>query len=95
MTSPAPNVWPSILTDYKYDSELDIADGVPRSVSTQRLVPSGNHGYIRSLGRFLNVNLSKICNVAVVFFTVTFWQPRLPFIYFFTVNFTVYYSAIY
>ncbi len=33
MTSPAPDVWPSILTDYTYDSELDIADGVPRSVS--------------------------------------------------------------
>ncbi len=29
MTSPAPDVWPSILTDYTYDSELDIADGVP------------------------------------------------------------------
>ncbi len=46
MTSPGPDVWPSILTDYTYDSELDIADGVPRSVSTQRLIPSGNHGYI-------------------------------------------------
>ncbi len=52
MTSPAPDVWLSILTDYTYDSELDIADGVPRSVSTQRLVPSGNHGYICNLGRF-------------------------------------------
>ncbi len=29
MTSPAPDVWASILTDYTYDSELDIADGVP------------------------------------------------------------------
>ncbi len=27
---------PSILTDYTYDSELDNADGVPHSVSTQR-----------------------------------------------------------
>ncbi len=52
MTSPAPDVWPSILTDYTYDSELDIADGVPHSVSTQRLVPSGNQGYIRNLGRY-------------------------------------------
>ncbi len=52
MTSPAPDVWPSILTDYTYDSELDNADGVPHSVSTQRLVPSGNQGYIRNLGRF-------------------------------------------
>ncbi len=59
MTSPAPDVWPSILTDYTYDSELDITDGVPRSISTQRLVPSGNHGYIRNLGRFYYVaNLS-------------------------------------
>ncbi len=44
--SPAPDVWPSILTDYTYDSELDNADGVPHSVS------SGNQGYIRNLGRF-------------------------------------------
>ncbi len=40
MTSPAPDVWLSILTDYTYDSELDIADGVPlvfrRSVSFPR-----------------------------------------------------------
>ncbi len=52
MTSPAPDVWPSILTDYTYDSELDNADGVPHSVSTQHLVPSGNQGYIRNPGRF-------------------------------------------
>ncbi len=51
MTSPAPDVWPSILTDYTYDSELDIADGVPRNVLTQHLVPLGNHGYIHKLGR--------------------------------------------
>ncbi len=40
VTSPAPDVWLSILTDYTYDSELDIADGVPlafrRSVSFPR-----------------------------------------------------------
>ncbi len=41
MTSPAPDVWPSILTDYTYDSELDNADGVPHSVSTQLDVPGG------------------------------------------------------
>ncbi len=29
MTSPAPDIWPSILTDYTYDSELDIANGIP------------------------------------------------------------------
>ncbi len=56
MTSPAPDVWPSILTVYTYDSELDIADGVPRSVSTQRLVLSGNHGYIHNLERFLAIS---------------------------------------
>ncbi len=56
MTSPAPDVWPSILTDYTYDSELDNADGVPHSVSTQCLVPSGNQGYIRNLGRFRNTS---------------------------------------
>ncbi len=40
VTSPAPDVWLSILTDYTYDLELDIADGVPlafrRSVSFPR-----------------------------------------------------------
>ncbi len=41
MTSPAPDVWPSILTDYTYDSELDNAYGVPHSVSTQLDVPGG------------------------------------------------------
>ncbi len=39
--SPAPDVWPSILTDNTYDSELDNADGVPHSVSTQLDVPGG------------------------------------------------------
>ncbi len=58
MTSPAPGVWPSILTDYTYDSELDNADGVPHSVSTQRLVPSGNQGYIRNLGRFVSPDIN-------------------------------------
>ncbi len=52
VTSPAPDVWLSILTDYTYDSELDIADGVPLAFSTQRLVPSGNQGYIRNLDGF-------------------------------------------
>ncbi len=57
VTSPAPDVWLSILTDYTYDSELDIADGVPLAFSTQRLVPSGNQGYIRNLGRFYGFSL--------------------------------------
>ncbi len=28
-------------------------DGDPLAFSTQRLIPSGNHGYIRNLGRFV------------------------------------------
>ncbi len=39
--SPAPDVWPSILTDYTYDSELDNADGVPHSVYDAARVPGG------------------------------------------------------
>ncbi len=74
MTSPAPDVWPSILTDYTYDSELDIADGVPRSISTPRLVPSGNQGYIRNLGRFLYSTQCVLsicmCILHIVFCTV-------------------------
>ncbi len=31
----------NFVTDYTYDSELDIADGIPRSVSTQLHVPRG------------------------------------------------------
>ncbi len=41
MTSPAPDVWPSILTDYTYDSELDNADGIPQSVYDAARVPGG------------------------------------------------------
>ncbi len=54
----APDVWPSILTDYTYDSELDNANWCSPSVSTQRLVPSGNQGYIRNLGRFVQTKMS-------------------------------------
>ncbi len=55
MTSPAPDVWPSILTDYTYDSELDNADGVPHSVLMQLDVPGGE------LGVILDSNLSFPC----------------------------------
>ncbi len=75
MTSPALDVWPSILTDYTYDSELDNADGVPHSVSTQRLVPSGNQGYIRNPGRYLCTKISQFvyCSICVdVYVTSTF-----------------------
>ncbi len=67
VTSPAPDVWLSILTDYTYDSELDIADGVPLAFSTQRLVPSGNQGYIRNLGRL--VSFIKILFKKTIYFS--------------------------
>ncbi len=47
MTSPAPDVWPSILTDYTYDSELDNADGVPHSVYDAARVPGGEHSVMK------------------------------------------------
>ncbi len=78
MTSPAPDVWPSILTDYTYDSELDIADGVPRSVSTQRLVPSGNQGYIRNLGRFQSCALLVVIFKGVEFSRDAKTSPQYP-----------------
>ncbi len=56
MTSPAPDVWPSILTDYTYDSELDNADGVPHSVSTQLDVPGGEQlFYILNIMKYIKV----------------------------------------
>ncbi len=42
VTSPAPDVWLSILTDYTYDSELDIADGVPLAFRRSSMFPEGN-----------------------------------------------------
>ncbi len=51
MTSPAPDVSPSIgLITHMIQSLISLK-GVPVAFSTQRLVPSGNHGYIRNLGR--------------------------------------------
>ncbi len=38
----APDVWPSILTDYTYDSELDNADGVPLAFRRSSMFPDGN-----------------------------------------------------
>ncbi len=38
----APDVWPSILTDYTYDSELDNADGVPLASRRSVSFPEGN-----------------------------------------------------
>ncbi len=43
MTSPAPDVSPSIWTDYTYDSELDIAERRSRSVFDAARVPEGEH----------------------------------------------------
>ncbi len=53
ITSPAHDVLPIVWTDYTYNSEHGIAEGIPLVFITQRLVPSGNHGYVRNLGRFL------------------------------------------
>ncbi len=39
----APDVWPSILIDYTYDSELDNADGVPLAFRRSSMFPEGNH----------------------------------------------------
>ncbi len=41
MTSPAPDVSPSIWTDYTYDSELDIAERRSLSVFDAARVPEG------------------------------------------------------
>ncbi len=38
----APDVWPSILTDYTYDSELDNADGVLLASRRSSMFPEGN-----------------------------------------------------
>ncbi len=56
----APDVWPSILTDYTYDSELDNADGVPPSVSTQLDVPGGEHSYMIPKYTSLQNNLESL-----------------------------------
>ncbi len=42
----APDVWPSILTDYTYDSELDNADGVPLAFRRSSMFPEGNMGFL-------------------------------------------------
>ncbi len=51
----APDVWPSILTDYTYDSELDNADGVPLASRRSSMFPEGNYIYkiIRVFKSFL------------------------------------------
>ncbi len=46
----APDVWPSILTDYTYDSELDNADGVPLAFDTARCSRRGT-GYHEDFGK--------------------------------------------
>ncbi len=65
MTSPAPDVWPSILTDYTYDSELDNADGVPHSVSTQLDVPGGELDISASIFIFCMQYASKFSEQTV------------------------------
>ncbi len=56
MTSPAPDVSPSIgLITHMIQSLISLK-GIPIVFSTQRLVPSGNHGYIRNLDVFFYLN---------------------------------------
>ncbi len=43
----APEVWPSILTDYTYDSELDSADGVPLAFRRSSMFLEGNSQFTR------------------------------------------------
>ncbi len=45
----APDVWPSILTDYTYDSELDNADGVPLASRRSSMFPEGKECLIAAL----------------------------------------------
>ncbi len=43
----APDILPSILTDYTYDSELDIADGVPlKAFRCSSKFPKGNKSFL-------------------------------------------------
>ncbi len=42
----APDAWPSILTDYTYDSELDNADGVPLAFRRSSMFPEGNQWFL-------------------------------------------------
>ncbi len=49
VTSPAPDVWLSILTDYTYDSELDIADGVPLAFDAARCSRRGIQSSVMKL----------------------------------------------
>ncbi len=50
----APDVWPSILTDYTYDSELDNADGVPLASRRSSMFPEGKHGHPYHLSSTIN-----------------------------------------
>ncbi len=54
----APDVWPSILTDYTYDSELDNADGVPLAFRRSSMFPKGN--WIMQLADIVSVAKIKI-----------------------------------
>ncbi len=55
VTSPAPDVWLSILTDYTYDSELDIADGVPLAFRCSSMFPEGNTKHILSQSQIVRI----------------------------------------
>ncbi len=49
----APDVWPSILTDYTYDSELDNADGVPLAFRRSSMFPEGNTTFCTQNAQYL------------------------------------------
>ncbi len=55
VTSPARDVLPIIWTDYTYDSEHDIAEGVPLAFSDTARVPEGEPWLI-----FVRVFISQI-----------------------------------
>ncbi len=51
----APDVWPSILTDYTYDSELDNADGVPLAFRRSSMFPEGNRAQCAVLIQYVGI----------------------------------------
>ncbi len=61
VTSPAPDVWLSILTDYTYDSELDIADGVPLAFRRSVSFPRGTRVTYVTWDVFWAVNTNSRC----------------------------------
>ncbi len=59
----APDVWPSILTDYTYDSELDNADGVPLASRRSSMFPEGNFNDFSKSKNSIDINSYKYCKM--------------------------------